>query len=158
MSTISDIDCLEDGIDDGRIKKFLKTVWNKQKLSSNDLHCLMNLAMAATYDPDISAPNNFKVPFNLETGEIIPSRWKRWLKHDPINLVNRYAENLKSLRGIFIDCGWKDQYHIHYGTRILSKRMRSLKVPHIYEEFNDTHSGIDYRLDVSIPYLLKALS
>ena len=85
-------------------------------------------------------------------------RWKQWLKHDPINLVNQYKHNLKKLRGIFIDCGWKDQYHIHYGTRILSKKMQHLKIPHIYEEFDGTHSGIDYRLDISIPYLLKALS
>ena len=31
---------------------------------------------------------------------------------------------LKSLRDIYIyiyiDCGWRDQYHIHYGSRILS--------------------------------------
>jgi hypothetical protein len=32
-----------------------------------------------------------------------------------INLVARYRANLKSLRGIYIDCGWRDQYHIHYG-------------------------------------------
>ncbi|MBI80123.1 MAG: alpha/beta hydrolase-fold protein [Pseudomonadota bacterium] len=149
---------LLDGIDDGRVKSFLKHVWKKQKLTSDDLHCLMNLAMAATYDPDISVANNFRLPFNLETGEIIPMRWKQWLKHDPINLVNQYKHNLKKLRGIFIDCGWKDQYHIHYGTRILSKKMQHLKIPHIYEEFDGTHSGIDYRLDISIPYLLKALS
>jgi len=23
------------------------------------------------------------------------------------------------LSGIYIDCGWRDQYHIHYGARIL---------------------------------------
>ena len=31
-----------------------------------------NLAMAATYDPDPKAPLGFRLPFNLETGEIIP--------------------------------------------------------------------------------------
>jgi hypothetical protein len=28
---------------------------------------------------------------------------------------------------------------------------------HIYEEFKDDHSGIDYRLDRSLPLLVKAL-
>ena len=37
----------------------------------------MNLCMAATYDPDPRAPNGFRLPFNLETGEVIPERWKR---------------------------------------------------------------------------------
>jgi len=29
----------------------------------------------------------------------------------------------KSLRGITIDCGWRDQYHIHCGSHILSQRL-----------------------------------
>ena len=61
----------------------------------------MNLAMAATYDPDPRAPNGFRVPFDLETGELLPQRWRRWLRHDPVNLVARYARNLRTLRGIY---------------------------------------------------------
>ena len=75
----------------------------------------MNVCMAATYDPDPKAPLGFRLPFNLETGEMLEARWKNWLKHDPIRLVGRYAANLRTLRGIYIDCGWRDQYHIHYG-------------------------------------------
>jgi S-formylglutathione hydrolase FrmB len=117
----------------------------------------MNLCMAATYDPDSRAPNGFRVPFNLESGEAIEERWRRWRAHDPINLVERYRENLKSLRGIYIDCGWRDQYHIHYGSRILSKRLSEAGIRHRYEEFDDNHSDIDYRMDVSLPFLYKAL-
>ena len=40
----------------------------------------MNLAMAATYDPDPKAPLGFRLPFNLETGELMPARWQRWLR------------------------------------------------------------------------------
>ena len=39
-------------------------------------------------------PLKFRVPFNLESGELIESRWKQWLKHDPIHLVPRYRDNL----------------------------------------------------------------
>ncbi|HEY8538944.1 MAG TPA: alpha/beta hydrolase-fold protein [Steroidobacteraceae bacterium] len=145
------------GLDDGRVRRFLQTVWRKHRLSMAEGHALMNLCMAATYDPDPRAPNGFRLPYDLETGELLPERWRRWREHDPINLVSRYAKNLKSLRGIFIDCGWRDQYHIQYGTRILSKRLQAAGIPHRYEEFDDTHSDIDYRLDVSLPFLLKAL-
>jgi hypothetical protein len=31
-------------------------------------------------------------------------------------------------------------------------------IGHIYEEFPDTHSSIDYRMDVSLPLLAKALT
>jgi S-formylglutathione hydrolase FrmB len=148
---------IAEGVDDGRIQRFLAQAWAKEKLSSAEGHCMMNLCMAATYDPDPKAPNGFRVPFNLESGEVIPRRWDQWRKHDPISLVTTYRTNLKSLRGIYIDCGWRDQYHIHYGTRILSKRFAAAGIHHTYEEFDDNHSDIDYRMDVSLPFLYRAL-
>jgi hypothetical protein len=113
--------------------------------------------MAATYDPDPEAPLGFRVPFNLESGERIENRWRRWLAHDPIHLVDRHRAGLKKLRGIYIDCGSRDQYHIHYGARILSKRLAAAGIPHRYEEFDDDHSDVDYRMDVSLPFLYRAL-
>jgi S-formylglutathione hydrolase FrmB len=145
------------GRDDGRVRGFLEAVWRKPKLSMAEGHAIMNLCMAATYDPDPRAPNGFRLPFNLETGEVLPERWKRWLAHDPVNLVAKYRKNLKSLRGIYIDCGARDQYHIHYGSRILSKRLAAAGIRHTYEEFDDTHSDVDYRMDVSLPFLTRAL-
>jgi len=113
--------------------------------------------MAATYDPDPKAPLGFRLPFHLETGEFLAARWKRWQQHDPIRLVGKYARNLKTLKGIYVDCGWRDQYHIHYGTRILSLRLAEAGIRHRYEEFDDNHSDVDYRMDVSLPFLYKAL-
>jgi S-formylglutathione hydrolase FrmB len=145
------------GRDDGRVKNFLDAVWKKEKLSDAEGHTLMIIAMAASYDPDPKAPLKFRLPFNLETGERIAARWQQWLKHDPVELVAAHRESLKSLRGIFIDCGWRDQYNIHYGARILSKRLAAAKIKHTYEEFDDTHSSIDYRMDRSLPFLYNAL-
>ena len=145
------------GLDDGRVRRFLEAVWSKPKLTMAEGHCIMNLCMAATYDPDPRAPNGFRLPFNLETGELIPARWKRWQRNDPVNMVAAHRAALRSLRGIYIDCGWRDQYHIHYGTRILSKRLAQAGIAHRYEEFDDTHSDIDYRMDVSLPFLYRAL-
>ncbi|HSC15101.1 MAG TPA: hypothetical protein VLI71_08285, partial [Gammaproteobacteria bacterium] len=108
-------------------------------------------------DPDPKALNGFRVPFHLETGERLPQRWRRWLRHDPVNLVARYAANLRTLRGLFIDCGWRDQYRIHYGNRLLSLRLTEHRVPHVYEEFDGTHSGVDYRMERSLPFLTHAL-
>lgn len=61
------------------------------------------------------------------------------------------------MRGIYIDCGWPDQYHIHYGARLLSSRLTAAGVQHVYEEFDDTHSDIHCRMDVSLPFLVNAL-
>ena len=149
---------LAKGLDDGRAKRFLREVWGKPKLSMAEGHAIMNVCMAATYDPDPRAPLGFRFPFNLETGEFIPERWNKWRAHDPVNLVNRHRANLRSLNGIYIDCGWRDQYHIHYGCRILSKRLREVRIDHVYEEFDDNHSDVDYRMDVSLPFLYRALA
>jgi enterochelin esterase-like enzyme len=149
---------LAKGLDDGRIKRFLNHVWKREKLSGKEGHAIMNLCMAATYDPDPRAPLGFRIPFHAETGEAIPGRWRNWRRHDPINLVAKYRANLKSLRGIYIDCGWRDQYHIHYGSRLLSQRLADAGIKHRYEEFDDDHSDVDYRMDVSLPFLYRALS
>ncbi|MCX7169889.1 MAG: alpha/beta hydrolase-fold protein [Proteobacteria bacterium] len=148
---------LSEGLDDGRIKHFLEAVWKKEKLSEAEVHCIMNLCMAASYDPDPKAPLGFRVPFNLESGELIDDRWNKWREHDPINLVTKYRNNLKSMQGIYIDCGWRDQYHIHYGARILAKRLAEAGIHHTYQEFDDNHSDIDYRMDISLPFLYQSL-
>ena len=145
------------GIDDGRVRRFIEAFHAKEKPSTAEVHCLMNLCMAASYDPDARVANGFRLPFNLETGEIIEARWDRWRRHDPIFLVKEHAAALRTLKGLYVDCGWRDQYHLHYGARILSKRLTQYRVPHVYEEFNDTHSGIDYRMDRSLPFLYRAL-
>lgn len=145
------------GLDDGRVQRFLETVWKKPKLSFAEGHAIMNLCMAASYDPDPRAPNGFRLPFNLETGEPIAARWRAWQRHDPIRLVATCRANLRTLRGIYLDCGSRDQYHIHYGMRILSKRLHAAGIGHRYEEFDDNHSDIDYRMDVSLPFLTRAL-
>jgi enterochelin esterase-like enzyme len=145
------------GNDDGRIRRFLEHIQGKKNPGHEEVMALMLIAMAASYDPAPSAPNGFKVPVDLETGELIEARWRRWLAHDPIHMVKEHRQNLKSLKGIFIDCGWRDQFNIHYGCRVLSRELSKNKITHTYQEFDDNHSGIDYRMDVSLPFLYRSL-
>ncbi len=140
------------------VERFLESLREKQKHSGKEIHTLMVIAMAATYDPDPAAPLGFHLPMDLETGEVDRSRWARWLEHDPIERVATGADALRSLRLLHIDCGTRDQYRLHHGARILHRRLEALSVPHEFEEFDDDHSSIDYRLDVSLPRLVAALS
>jgi hypothetical protein len=66
--------------------------------------------------------------------------------------------SLKKLKGIFIDCGSNDQYALVFGARRLASRLVSLGITHTYDEFSDNHSSVDYRMDVSLPFLYDALS
>ncbi len=148
---------LQQGLDDGRVKAFLDHLFRQERLSAAETHALMNLGMAATYDPDPDAPNGFRLPFDLFSGELLPSRWQRWLDWDPVGAAARHAPALRALRLLYLDCGWHDQYHLHYGARQLQRTLAEAGVRHHYEEFDGTHSGIDFRLDRSLPLLYEAL-
>jgi hypothetical protein len=51
-----------------------------------------------------------------------------------------------------------DQFNLLYGARRFAKRATELGIDHRYEEFPDNHTGVDYRMDESLPFLVKALS
>ena len=85
------------------------------------------------------------------------TRWNRWLAHDPLNLLDTHIEQLSSQNMLYIDVGNRDQYNIQYGTRAFCKRLEMLGIEHHFEEFDGTHSGMDWRLDVSLPKLASVL-
>ena len=99
-----------------------------------------------------------RVPVTSDTCEVIAERWTNWLAHDPLVKVERQADNLKRLKALYIDCGTADQFNLLYGARRLHRRLDELAVAHRYEEFDDNHTGVDYRMDVSLPFLASALS
>lgn len=137
--------------------RFLKNFWKKKSPGSPDYATLMTLAMAASYDPGDSPESAIRLPFDLHTCEMDADRWAQWLRHDPLNLLESYAAQLASLKLLYIDVGSRDQYNIQYGTRSFVKRLEKLGIGHHYEEFDGTHTGMDWRLDVSLPLLAKAL-
>lgn len=143
---------------DGSIERFLTGFEAGPKFSGHEMHVLMTCAMAATYDPDPDAFCGIRLPVDLETCELIPDRWQNWLNWDPLVMAPKHAENLKSLKALWIECGSVDQYNLVYGARRLHRLLEKDGVPHVYEEFDDNHSSIDYRYDHSLPYLVKALS
>ncbi|WP_417309421.1 alpha/beta hydrolase [Devosia sp.] len=132
----------------------------KHKVDGSDTMVLLMLAQAASYDPDPD-PDTFlglRLPVTMDTCELIEERWANWLKWDPAVMVETHAEAIGKLKGFFLDCGTEDQYNILYGTRRIHKTLTARGIDHRYEEFYDNHSGIDYRMDTSLPYLVEALS
>lgn len=137
--------------------EFMRDFWNCQQPTGRQFTALMMLAMAASFDPDPVAPSEIRLPFDPQTCELDEQRWSRWLAHDPVQMVESAAPALKRLHALWLDVGLRDQYHVQYGTRVLARRMRALGVPFQYEEFDGTHSGIDWRLDHSLPFVAAAL-
>jgi S-formylglutathione hydrolase FrmB len=142
----------------GTIESFIHAWESAPKVDGADLHALMILAMAATYDPDPGAFLGIRLPVTWDTCELIPDRWAEWMKWDPLTLVKSHGEGLKRLKALFIDCGDIDQYNLVYGARRMNKSLAAMGIDHVYEEFPDTHSSIDYRMDTSLPFLARRLS
>jgi len=142
---------------EGEPQAFLQAFWRRNRPSGHDYTTLMILAMAASYDPDPDDPARIRLPFDLRTCEPDPERWRRWLAFDPLHLLDRKVDALRALHALYIDVGQYDQYRIQYGTRRLIDALAERGVPHRYEEFDGTHSAIDWRLDHSLPWLVEAL-
>lgn len=141
----------------GNYAAFIRAFWRKNRPSGRDYTVMMILAMAATYDPDPGQPAQIRLPFDLRTCELDPERWKNWLACDPLNMLQHSVDALHSLNALYIDVGIYDQYQIQYGTRRFTDQLKSLGIRHRFEEFEGTHSSIDWRLDHSLPYLVEAL-
>jgi len=111
---------------------------------------LNTCAMASCYSPNPAAPLGFDLPFDPHTGELRASVWAEWEAHDPVNLVEAYADNLRSLDLLFFDCGTRDEYNLQYGARIFAQRLEDHGIDFIHEEFDDGHRNLNYRYDRSL--------
>jgi S-formylglutathione hydrolase FrmB len=142
----------------GGLENWLNEFEHKARLEGRDIEAMNILAMAAAYSPNLSAqPFPIDFPFDLDTCELKPDVWARWLEFDPVQMVDRYADNLKKLRLLFIDCGRRDEFNLHFGARALVRKLKALGVPHEYEEFDDGHLNVQYRYEVSLPKIAGAL-
>jgi hypothetical protein len=130
----------------------------KPKLDDKDTMTLMYLCQAASFDPDPEAFLGLRLPVSLDTCEIIPERWENWLAWDPARMVTTHADAIGKLKGFYLECGTEDQFSILYGTRRIHRTLEQHGIAHRYEEFPDDHTRVDYRMDVSLPYLAGVLS
>lgn len=127
------------------------------KLGGKDIHYLMLLGMAAFYSP--KGKSGYELPIDYYSGELKLDVWERWAAHDPVRLVDseKVKESLKKLSLLYIDCGNRDQYHLHFGARQLRKKLENYGISHKAFEFDDNHSGTAYRYDVSLPLIDEVL-
>ncbi len=143
----------------GGLKAWLEKFEAKHQHNNDDMLTLNMLGMAASYSPAPAAePFGFELPFDLETGAFREEVWRRWLAWDPLRMLESRAEALRSLRLLYLDCGTRDEWSLHHGARLFTRRLRELGIAHEHEEFDDGHMNIQYRYDVSLPKLGRALS
>jgi S-formylglutathione hydrolase FrmB len=142
---------------DGSIERFLEDFRSRRPMSKPwDGVLLDEYAMAACYsaDPD----GTVQLPFEPLTGRLREDVWARWLEKDPVRMVPRHAEALRSMRAIWLDAGTKDEFYLDNGAAAVSEELERIGVTHTLEFFDDGHMGINYRYPRSMAFLARALS
>ncbi len=113
---------------------------------------------AASYSPDPDRPGKAVLPFEIATGRTIEDVWQRWLDLDPVRMVPRSADALRSMRHIHLDAGKGDEYFLDLGAQAVSNELEKLGVDHTVELFDGKHGGLTHRYAPAICDLVRALA
>jgi S-formylglutathione hydrolase FrmB len=102
-----------------------------------------------------------ELPFDPRTGVIRDEVWRRWLDWDPVRMVPRHADALRSLRGIWIDAGNADEFCLDIGAQAFRAALAEADVPDEvirFELFDGTHGAIDYRYPLALAWLCERIA
>jgi hypothetical protein len=124
-----------------------------------DQDLLMLLGVSACFSArDDGTP---ELPFDPVNGVLRPEAWQRWLDLDPVRMVPRHADALRSLRAIWIDGGTKDEWYLDIGAQAFRHALAEAGVPDdviCFELFDAKHGGIDYRYPMSLAWLCNRIA
>jgi S-formylglutathione hydrolase FrmB len=143
---------------DGSYGRFWSDFRSRPAMSKDSDAYLMNeWCMAACYSADDDG--TVRLPFDPATGELVPEVWERWLRWDPVRMVAGHADALRGMRAIYIDAGKRDQWFLDLGAEAFRRALESIGVTDVvFELFDATHMGIEYRYPISLKYLAERLS
>ena len=143
----------------GGAKPWLEAFNAQVKKRGEDMEAMGVFAMAACYSPNLALDPPVDLPIDIETCERIPAVWERWLTFDPVQHIQQadVQQALRSLKLLYFECGWHDDYNLHFGARIFRRHLAQLQIAHEYQEFDDGHGNTSYRYDVSLPKMIQAL-
>ena len=141
----------------GSYERFWEDFRSRPALSKeHDIELVINYGMAAAYTPD--AQGRPQLPFDLATGQLIPELWERWLELDPVRMVPKHADALRSMRAIYIDAGKRDEWYLDLGAEAFRRALGDIGVTDVFFElFDATHMQIEYRYPIALKYLVERL-
>ncbi len=123
----------------------------------SDATLLNDWCMAACYSAD--QDGTVHLPYNTQTGELLPEIWERWLAWDPVRMAPQHADSLRTMKAIYIDAGRRDQFFLDLGAEAFRQTLERIGVKNVFFElFDATHSAIEYRYPLSLKYLAERLA
>ncbi|MGH3005744.1 MAG: alpha/beta hydrolase [Gaiellaceae bacterium] len=143
---------------EGSFDRFWEDFRARPAMSKESDHYLLNTwCMAACYSADENG--TVRLPFDPVTSELVPEIWERWLAWDPVRMVPRHADALRSLRAIYVDCGTRDEFFLDLGAEAFRRALADVGVEDVhFELFDATHMAIEYRYPLGLRYLAERLA
>jgi hypothetical protein len=142
---------------EGSFDRFWEDFRSRPAFSKKQDDVLLNAwCMAACYSTDDDG--TVRLPFDVATGKLDDEVWHRWLEMDPVRMVPRHPEVLRSMRAIWLDAGTKDEWYLDVGATAVAKELEALGVAYSLELFDAGHGAIGYRYPRSLAFLASALS
>ncbi len=123
--------------------------------SRNGFKVLNALAMSACYGTKKWHDKLPHFPFNTDTLEIDVGEWKKWLEKDPVRFIPRRKKNVKLLKGIYLACGKRDQFQLHYGSRRIRTALKMMNAKNVYDEFDGGHFDLSTQLPNALSWQAK---
>jgi|ERR1022692_3901885 S-formylglutathione hydrolase FrmB len=124
-----------------------------------DMTLLGMLGVAACFSA--REDGTVELPFDSRTGAVREQVWQRWLDWDPVRMVPRYTDALRSMRAIWIDAGDADDFYLDLGAVAFRDALRTAGVADdviSFELFEGTHMGIDYRYPMALTWLCQRMA
>jgi hypothetical protein len=145
---------------DGDIQKWWDDFRSRTAFTKEaDQTLLMVLGVAACFS---AAPDGTpQLPFDATTGQLQPELWQRWLDWDPVRMVARYEDAVRSWNAVWIDAGTRDEWYLDIGAQAFRHEITRAGLPadriH-FETFDAPHGGIDYRYPQALAWLANRMN
>lgn len=115
----------------------------------------LGCSAAFSADPD----GTVVLPFDPRSGRLREDVWDRWLAWDPVRMVPRYADALRSQKAVWIDAGTRDEYYLDLGGQAVVDALAGIGVTDVhFETYDAGHAAIDYRYPLSLAFLANRLA
>jgi S-formylglutathione hydrolase FrmB len=110
-------------------------------------------ALSAALSPNLNNPPYFvDLPFEYPSGKIVEPIKQKWMEQDPLTMVTKYADSLKSMNGIYFDIGTEDLLGFKDASDTFHNKLLSLGINHEYFIYEGGHS------DKGVERAIKAIT
>jgi Putative esterase len=145
---------------DGDIQRWWKEFQERGVLAKpEDRSLLILYGVSACFSPrEDGTP---EIPFDPQSGALLPHVWRRWLDADPVRMAARYAGAMRSMRAIWIDSGAVDEHYLDLGAQAFHQALVRAGVRDEtvhFELFRGGHGDLDHRHMLSLAWLARRLA